>query len=90
MYAIRSYYGSDERFRIDCDELARAIEEDRSTGCAPFLIVGSAGTTNTGAVDDLEALAALAGRYGMWFHVDAAYGGFFMLTERGRSRNNFV
>jgi len=75
---------SDERFRIDCDELARAIEEDRSTGCAPFLIVGSAGTTNTGAVDDLEALAALAGRYGMWFHVDAAYGGFFMLTERGR------
>jgi aromatic-L-amino-acid decarboxylase len=75
---------SDDRFSVDCDALARAIEEDRSAGCAPFLIVGSAGTTNTGAVDDLETLAALAHRYGMWLHVDAAYGGFFMLTARGR------
>jgi aromatic-L-amino-acid decarboxylase len=46
--------------------------------------VASAGTTNTGAVDDLEAMADLAARAGLWLHVDGAYGGFFMLTERGR------
>ena len=52
----------------------------------PFLLVGSAGTTNTGAVDDLAALADLAAAEDLWFHVDAAYGGFFVLTERGRAR----
>ena len=56
----------------------------RQAGRVPFLIVGSAGTTNTGAVDDLEGLANLAEKEGLWFHVDAAYGGFFTLTERGR------
>lgn len=76
--------GSDERFRIRVDELERTIARDRTEGLAPFLLVGSAGTTNTGAVDNLEALADLAGREAMWLHVDAAYGGFFMLTERGR------
>jgi aromatic-L-amino-acid decarboxylase len=76
---------SDGLFRIRCDEVEQVIAADRKRGRSPFMIVGSAGTTNTGAVDDLGALADLAGRHGMWFHVDAAYGGFFMLTERGRS-----
>jgi aromatic-L-amino-acid decarboxylase len=49
-------------------------------------LVGNAGTTNTGAVDDLEVLADLARQEGLWFHVDAAYGGFFVLTERGKRR----
>ncbi|MEJ2239753.1 MAG: aminotransferase class I/II-fold pyridoxal phosphate-dependent enzyme [Gemmatimonadales bacterium] len=75
---------SDELFRIDCADLVRAIEEDRSAGRSPFLIVASAGTTNTGAVDDFTTLADLAAKYGMWLHVDGAYGGFFMLTQRGR------
>jgi aromatic-L-amino-acid decarboxylase len=75
---------SDDRFRIRVDALAASIAADRRAGLTPFLVVGSAGTTNTGAVDDLAALADLAAREGLWFHLDAAYGGFFLLTERGR------
>ena len=77
---------SDERFRMRPEALAATIREDRAKGMRPFLIVGSGGTTNTGAVDDLEALADLAAAEGLWLHVDAAYGGFFALTERGRRR----
>ena len=76
---------SDQDFRIRLDELEDRIRSDRKEGWTPFLVVGSAGTTNTGAVDDLQALAELARDESMWFHVDAAYGGFFMLTQRGRS-----
>lgn len=77
---------SDERFRIRVEDLSRAVSADRSAGKKPFLLVGNAGSVNTGAVDDLEALADIAGRERLWFHVDGAYGGFFLLTERGRAR----
>jgi aromatic-L-amino-acid decarboxylase len=50
------------------------------------LIVGNAGTTNTGAIDPLPALADLSVKYGLWYHVDAAYGGFFNLCEQGKER----
>lgn len=76
---------TDSAFRLRLDELERAIARDRRRGRRPFLIVASAGTTNTGAVDDLGAAADLAAGEGMWLHVDAAYGGLFALTERGRS-----
>lgn len=76
--------GSDGRFRVRVDEMEALIERDRSEGRHPFLLVGSAGTVNTGAVDDLVALAGVAERHGLWYHVDAAYGGFFVMTERGR------
>ena len=72
--------GVDDKFRMRVDELEAAIEKD----ARPFLVVGSAGTTNTGAVDDLDAIGRVAKKHGMWFHVDGAYGAFFMLTERGR------
>jgi aromatic-L-amino-acid decarboxylase len=77
---------SDGEFRIRVDALERAISADRAAGRTPFFIVGNAGTTNTGAVDDLPRLAALAAHERMWFHVDAAYGGFFLMTEEGRRR----
>ena len=77
---------SDDRFRLRIDSLEEAIAADRAAGRRPFLVVGSAGTTNTGAVDDLTAIADVAQREGLWFHADAAYGGFFMLSERGRTR----
>ncbi len=76
---------SDRSFRMRLDVLERRIEEDREAGSTPFMLVVSAGTTNTGAVDDLEAAADVAQRHGLWLHADAAYGGFFMMTERGRA-----
>jgi aromatic-L-amino-acid decarboxylase len=77
---------SDARFRIRIDALEERIAEDRKAGHTPFLVVASGGTVNTGAVDDLTAIADVAEREEMWLHVDAAYGGFFVLTERGRHK----
>ncbi len=75
----------DDEQRVRVDRVADAIVADRAAGLRPCLLVASAGTTNTGAVDDLEGLADLAGREGVWLHVDAAYGGSFALTQRGRA-----
>jgi len=75
---------SDATFRIRLDVLEQRIAEDRVSGRSPFLVVGSAGTTNTGAVDDLVGLAEIAKRERLWVHVDGAYGGFFVLTEEGK------
>ncbi len=76
---------SDERFRIRLDALKERIAEDRRSGLTPFLVVGNAGTTNSGAVDPLPEIAEIARRHGLWFHVDGAYGGFFRLTDEGRT-----
>jgi aromatic-L-amino-acid/L-tryptophan decarboxylase len=70
----------DRRQRIDLDALAAAIADDRRRGLTPFLLVGTAGTVDTGAIDDLAALADLADREGLWFHVDAAYGALAMMA----------
>ncbi len=75
----------DATFRIRVEALEEAIARDRANGFTPFLIAGSAGTTGTGAVDDLEALARIARRENLWFHVDGAYGALFALTDRGRA-----
>ena len=77
---------SDDLQRISLDRLREMVAADRRAGFEPFLVVGSAGTVNTGAVDDISGLADLAEEQGLWLHVDGAYGGFFVLTERGRSR----
>jgi glutamate/tyrosine decarboxylase-like PLP-dependent enzyme len=74
----------DARYRMDAGQLESLIEEDLEQGHAPWLVVGSAGTTDTGAVDPVEAIAAIADWHGLWFHLDAAYGGFFLLCEEGR------
>jgi aromatic-L-amino-acid/L-tryptophan decarboxylase len=71
---------TDSRHRIDIEALERAIKQDRESGLMPFLVVGSAGTVDTGAVDDLTALADLCAREKIWFHVDGAYGALAMLA----------
>jgi aromatic-L-amino-acid decarboxylase len=73
----------DGRMRIRVDSLAEMIDADRARGLTPFLVVANAGTTNTGAVDDIPGLAALARRHSLWLHGDAAYGGFFRAVTGG-------
>jgi aromatic-L-amino-acid/L-tryptophan decarboxylase len=74
----------DDEFRIRIDALEEAIARDKRDRFTPFMLVGSAGTTNTGAVDDLPALGRIASQNSMWFHCDGAYGAFFVLTKRGK------
>jgi aromatic-L-amino-acid decarboxylase len=66
----------DGRFRVDVEAMEAAIRDDRARGHHPFLVVGNAGTVNTGACDDLDRLADLAAREEMWLHVDGAFGAF--------------
>lgn len=70
---------------MDVDALRTIVKEDRAAGLRPFYVVASAGTTNTGTVDPILEIARVASEERLWFHVDGAYGGFFQLTERGRS-----
>jgi aromatic-L-amino-acid decarboxylase len=70
----------DSRQRIDLAALAQAIATDRAAGFTPFLVVGNAGTVDTGAIDDLAGLADLCTQHQLWFHVDGAYGALAMLA----------
>lgn len=64
----------DREFRIDLDSLRQAVDEDRRAGHWPFCVIGNAGTVNTGAIDDLTALAQFCRKEDLWFHVDGAFG----------------
>lgn len=76
----------DSEFRLSPATLSAMIAEDRAANRRPFLVVGNAGTTNSGAVDPLDAISEIAEHESLWFHVDAAYGGFFVLSARGKER----
>ena len=74
---------SNARQEYDVAALAKLIEADKAAGLHPVMVVGNAGTTNTGAVDPLRELAALARAQDLWFHVDGAYGAPAALTTQG-------
>jgi aromatic-L-amino-acid decarboxylase len=74
----------DDRGRMRSEALDAAVQEDLTAGSLPVAVVASAGATNTGAVDPLAEIADIAARRRLWMHVDAAYGGFAALTDRGR------
>jgi glutamate/tyrosine decarboxylase-like PLP-dependent enzyme len=71
---------SDDRQRMRLDALEVAIAEDRANGLQPACVIGTAGTTNTGAIDDLSAIADICDREGLWFHVDGCIGGVLRLA----------
>lgn len=75
---------SNSNCAISNTELVSTIKADISNNLQPFLIVGNAGTTRTGAIDDLSTLASIAKEYNCWLHIDAAWAGSFLLTERGK------
>ncbi len=73
----------DANLRMDCAALRTTLQEDRRAGLRPWLIAASAGTTDAGAVDPLDEIADIAAEFGVWMHVDAAYGGAFALCDAG-------
>lgn len=74
----------DDHYRMKADALEKQIEHDKNEDFIPLTIFASAGTTDLGAVDPLDEIGDIAQRHNLWFHVDAAYGGFFLLTDHGK------
>jgi glutamate/tyrosine decarboxylase-like PLP-dependent enzyme len=75
----------DSQYRLDVDQLAAAICADLASGLKPFVVVASAGTTNTGSIDPLNAIAELCASHQLWMHVDGAYGASISVSPRHRS-----
>jgi glutamate/tyrosine decarboxylase-like PLP-dependent enzyme len=75
-----------EDFTINLEALKQQIEQDIKDGFQPFCVVGNAGTVNTGAIDDLEALHQICKSYKMWFHVDGAYGGLVAMLDSVKAK----
>jgi len=76
----------DENFRAIPPQFETAVKIDLENGLTPFLLVGNAGTTNTGAIDPLRELADIGKKYSLWYHIDGAYGGFFNLCDEGKRK----
>lgn len=76
---------TDDSYRMSVEALGRALEEDRRNGVRPWIVIASAGTVDTGAIDPLPEIAELCRRYGAWLHVDGAYGGLFALCDEGKA-----
>ncbi|NOT35868.1 MAG: aminotransferase class I/II-fold pyridoxal phosphate-dependent enzyme [Saprospiraceae bacterium] len=80
----------DSQFRMDVNTLELQIQKDIKEGLTPFMIVASIGTTDTGSVDPVNDIATIAEKYKIWFHIDAAYGGFFILSQIQNEDGTFV
>lgn len=85
MEALRNV-AVDENYAMDIAALRAAIEADLAAGLKPFCVTGSPATVNTGAIDDLDAIADICEEYGLWFHVDGAFGAVAALSENLRPR----
>lgn len=80
------YVELDDKYKMRVEDLAAQIEKDNAAGLKPFLVVASAGTTDVGAIDPLIEIGEIAARNNLWYHIDAAYGGYFILTDEGREK----
>lgn len=76
----------DSHYRMQADALESLIAKDKQEGLNPFLVIASAGTTDVGAVDPLSTIGDIAQQHKLWYHVDAAYGGFFVLVPEGKQK----
>jgi len=83
---VRRVVPLDERYRMVPAELERLIAEDRKAGLLPWMVIASAGTTDVGAIDPLQPIGQIAKDNDLWYHVDAAYGGFFALVDECKPR----
>lgn len=75
------YLKLDDNSKIVVDDLKQKVEEDKANGLNPFMVIASAGTTDTGAIDPLKQIGEFANHNNLWYHVDGAYGGFFILSD---------
>ncbi len=81
---VKRYIPLDKLYHMSTDALEEAILSDKNKGLNPWLIIATAGTTDTGAVDPMEPIADIADKYQLWLHVDGAYGAAFALCEMGK------
>jgi aromatic-L-amino-acid decarboxylase len=81
---VHRYIPMDLNYRMDVLQLERQIAADKKSGLNPFLIIASAGTTDTGSVDPLTIIAQISKQNNLWLHVDGAYGAFFVLCDDGK------
>lgn len=78
--------GTDAQFRISLKAINTQVEHDKHIGLVPFVVIANAGSTDVGAVDPIKELSDISKKHDLWLHVDAAYGGFFMLTATGEDK----
>ena len=83
--AVKRFIPMDSDFRMDVSVLKTQIEADIKEGLLPFMVIASAGTTDVGAVDPLDAIADICEASDIWFHVDGAYGGFFIMADETKA-----
>lgn len=75
---------TNENYQLDVDSLETIICEDKAKGFIPFAVIATSGTTNTGSVDPLHSIADICDKYGLWFHVDGAYGATVLVSDKYR------
>lgn len=80
------YIPMDRKYRMIPEKVEEQLAKDKANGLTPFMLVASAGTTDVGAIDPLNELADLAEKYGLWYHIDGAYGGFFLLCDETKDK----
>lgn len=83
---VRRRIPMDGQYRMNVDALRDQVQQDRREGLYPWLVIASAGTTDVGAIDPLDEIGDLCQENRIWFHIDGAYGAFFVLTEEGRAK----
>jgi glutamate/tyrosine decarboxylase-like PLP-dependent enzyme len=84
--APRRVIATDDHHRMSVEALDDAMARDAAAGIRPWLVVASAGTVDTGAIDPLGEIAGVCAKHGAWFHVDGAYGGLFSLCDEGKAK----